>query len=58
MSSLPAPLRHQLERTICEARKIAEAGASKALRALAVHEPDPYRHMDDAQRRLRRRLRA
>ena len=58
MSSLPAPLRRQLERTICDARKIAEAGAAKALRALAVHEPDPYRHMDDAQRRLRRRLRA
>jgi hypothetical protein len=58
MSSLPAPLRRQLERTICDARKIAEAGAAKALRGLAVHEPDPYRHMDDAQRRLRRRLRA
>jgi hypothetical protein len=58
MSSLPAPLRRQLERTICDARKIAEVGAAKALRALAVHEPDPYRHMDKAQRAHRKKLQA
>jgi hypothetical protein len=56
MSSLPAPLRRQLERTISEARTISEGGARKALEALAVHEADPYRHMDDEQRRLRSRL--
>jgi len=58
MPSLPSPLRKQLESTIKAARKTAEAGAQKALEALAVHEADPYRHMDDAQRTLRRKLRA
>ena len=41
-----------------QARKIAEGGARHALEALALHEPDPYRHMDEAQRALRRQLRA
>jgi hypothetical protein len=58
MSALPTPLRRQLENAITQARKIAEDGARKALEALAVHEPDPYRHMDEAQRDLRRKLRA
>jgi hypothetical protein len=58
MSALPTNLRRQLESAIKQARKIAENGASKALEALAVHEPDPYRHMDEAQRELRRKLRA
>ena len=58
MSTLPTNLRRQLESAITQARKIAEGGARKALEALAVHEPDPYRHMDEAQRDLRRKLRA
>ena len=58
MSRLPAPLRRQLENAIKEARSIAEGGARKALQALAVHEPDPYRHLDEEQRKLRRKLRA
>ena len=58
MRSLPASLRRQLENAIKKARKTAEAGAHHALEALAVHEPDPYRHMDEAQRGLRRQLRA
>ena len=58
MSTLPTPLRNQLENAIKQARKVAEKGARKALEALAVHEPDPYRHMDGAQRDQRRRLRA
>jgi len=37
MPSLPSPLRKQLESTIKAARKTAEAGAQKALEALAVH---------------------
>ncbi len=37
---------------------LAEAGARKALEALAMHEPDPYKHMDEAQRDLRCKLRA
>jgi hypothetical protein len=47
-----------LENAIKQARKIADGGARKTLEALAVHEPDPYRHMVEAQRDLRRRLRA
>jgi hypothetical protein len=58
MSTLPANLRRQLETAVKQARNIAESGARKALEALAVHEPDPYRHMDEAQRGLRRKLRA
>ena len=58
MSSLPTPLRRQLESAIKQARRIAAGGARKALEALAVHEPDPYRHMDAGQRGLRKQLRA
>ena len=47
-----------MERAALDARKVAEVGARKALEALAVHEPDPYRHMDEAQRTHRRKLRA
>ncbi len=58
MSTLTTNLRRQLEGAIKQARKIAEAGARHALEALAVQEPDPYPHMDEAQRLLRRQLRA
>jgi len=58
VSSLPTPLRRQLESAVRQARKIAEAGARHALEALAVHESDPYRHMDEAARALRRKLQA
>ncbi len=58
MSSLPTPLRRQLEKAIQQARNLAEAGARHALEALAVHEPDPYPHMSETQRGLRRQLRA
>jgi len=58
MSTLPTPLRRQLENSIKQARTIAEDGAHKALETLAVHEPDPYQHMDEGQRDLRRKLRA
>ena len=58
MSTLPTDLRRQLANAINQARWIGESGARKALEALAVHEPDPYPHMDDGQRVLRRQLRA
>ena len=58
MSALPTNLRRQLENAIKQARKIADGAARKALEALATQEPDPYRHMDEAQRSLRRKLRA
>jgi hypothetical protein len=58
VSGLPTPLRKQLAATVQRARVVAEDGARNALQALAVHEADPYPHMDEAQRQLRRKLRA
>jgi hypothetical protein len=58
MSTLPTPLRRQLEAACKEARTIASIGARKALEALAVHEPSPYGHMDEVQCKLRDRLQA
>ena len=58
MSNLPTNLRRQLENAIKQARRIAEGGARKALEAIAVHEPDPYRHMDETQLDLGSKLRA
>lgn len=50
--------RKRLERAVTDARVVAEAGATAALEALAVHTANPYPHMNEAQRHLRRRLRA
>ena len=58
MKTLSTLRRRQLERTVVEARDIAEAGARGALESLAVHYHKPYRHMNAEQRKLRRRLRA
>ena len=61
MTTLSADLRRQLERTVMQARSVAETGARaalEALEALAVAEAQPYGHMDGAQRALRQRLRA
>ena len=58
MKTLSPGYRKQLERTVVEARDIAETGARIALEALAVHHHESYAHMDSHQRTLRRRLRA
>ena len=58
MKTLSTEHRRQLERTVVEARDVAEAGARGALEALAVHYQEPYGHMNGEQRRLRNRLRA
>ncbi len=58
MNPLPAELRKQLGKTVLQARDSAETGARKALEALAVHEPEPYKHFTTEQRLLRRALRA
>ena len=58
MKTLSPSLRRQLERTVVEARDVAEAGARAALEALAVHHHEAYEHMSEGQRTLRRRLRA
>ena len=58
MKTLSTEFRRQLERTVIEARDVAEAGARGALEALAVHHHEPYAHMTPARRRLRQQLRA
>ena len=58
MKPLPPNLRKQLERTIADARDVAETGARVALETLAVDHREPYAHMSAAQRALRQRLRA
>ena len=57
MKTLSTEHRRQLERTVVEARDVAEAGARSALEALAVHHHEPYGHMGSEQRTLRNRLR-
>lgn len=58
MKSLAPEIRKQLEKAVLQAREISETGARKALEALAVHEPEPYKHFSNEQRLLRRALRA
>ena len=58
MNPLPTELRNKLERTIVEARNVAEAGAKAALEAIAVHHHEPYGHMSPENRKLRNHLRA
>ena len=57
MQTLSIDHRRQLERAVTDARDIAESGAQAALEALAVDRRDPFEHMADDQRVLRRRLR-
>ena len=58
MKTLSTEHRRQLERTVVQARDVAEAGARGALEALAVPHYEPYGHMSSEQRTLRNRLRA
>ena len=58
MKPLSSSSRRHLERTVADARDVAETGAHAALHALAVHEREPYGHMGPGQCALRRRLRA
>lgn len=58
MSALAKPLRTQLENTVKSARDIAETAARAALQQLAVGEGRVPDYLNDAQRVLRRRLRA
>ncbi len=57
MNTLSTEHRKRLERTVVEARDVAEAGARGALEALAIHHHEPYGHMSGEQRTLRNRLR-
>lgn len=59
MPSLAPKLRKDLENAVKRARRVAEAGAVKALEQLAVGHHEPWGSMKDpALRRLRNRLRA
>ncbi|MCC6156022.1 MAG: SAM-dependent methyltransferase [Candidatus Hydrogenedentes bacterium] len=58
MASLDRTLRRQLENTVKQARRVAEAGARKAIESLAVHHHEPHSSMTSTQRTLRNRLRA
>lgn len=58
MPPLPSDLRSQLERTVIAARDVAETAARASLIALAVERDTPSPAMFEAQRRLRRGLRA
>ncbi len=58
MNTLDKNLRGHLERTIQQAREIAEQAASASLEHLGVETSNAYRHLSDEERDLRRRLRA
>lgn len=58
MSSLARDLRKDLEKTVKQARRVAEAGARKAVDQLGVGESEAPKHLTHDQRALRNRLRA
>ncbi len=58
MQPLEKSLRGTLERTVKEARDVAEAAANAALNHLGVMDTAPPSHLDEEERVLRRRLRA
>jgi len=57
MLPLDKSLRNRLERTIKEARDVAEAAASASLEQLGVGEAAPFAHLSADERELRRKLR-
>ncbi len=56
-NALDKTLRAKLERTIKEARDIAENAARAALEQLGVGEPNALAHLSSHERQLRRELR-
>jgi len=58
MSALASGLRKQLENVCIQARDAAEAAACSALQKRAVDQDEPFPHFSEADRRLRKRLRA
>jgi hypothetical protein len=57
MQPLDKTLRNRLERTIKDAREVAEAAARAALEQLGVGEAAAFAHLTEQERELRRRLR-
>ncbi|HHV57183.1 MAG TPA: SAM-dependent DNA methyltransferase [Firmicutes bacterium] len=58
MSTLPTAERNLLEKTVLEARGLAEEAASKALSMLGVFDQEPRSTLPPAERSLRNQLRA
>jgi hypothetical protein len=58
MASLDRTLRRDLETTVKKARRMAEAGARKAVAQLGVGETEAPKHLSGEQRLLRNNLRA
>ena len=58
MKPLSKELRYKFERTIENAREVAEEAAKIALEQLGVGEASPYSYLSEDERALRRRLRA
>ena len=58
MNTLDRELRRKLEKTVREARQVAETGARKMLEQLAVERHELHAGMDAEARQLRNRLRA
>jgi hypothetical protein len=57
MQPLNKTLRNRLERTIKDARDIAEDAARAALEQLGVGEAAPFAHLSEQDRELRRKMR-
>src|SRR5262245_60647528 len=58
MATLSRDLRRQLEKTVAEARKIAEDGAEQSLHRLAVDISRPHDALNSEEKKLRISLRA
>jgi hypothetical protein len=58
MNSLARDLRKDLEKTVKQARRVAEVGARKAIDQLGIGESDARKHLSPDERALRNRLRA
>lgn len=58
MQPLEKSLRNKLEKTVKDARDIAEDAARATLEQLGVGEPTAYPHLTETNRKLRRKLRA
>ena len=58
MATLSREQRRDLENVVKQARRVAEAGARKAVEQLAVHHHEPWSSLTPDQRKLRNRLRA
>jgi hypothetical protein len=58
MATLSRDLRRDLEKTVRQARRVAEAGSRNAVNQLGVGDGDAPKHLSAEQRALRSRLRA